>query len=91
MFIYDVSPILDSPNHRPKKQWSDGDKVLVHMEPLESMGGANFEPAGHVWRVRYTDQFRGWKTFVRHFTTKSRAEYYYNEAIMFSGFLGLDE
>lgn len=76
---------------RINAQWSDGDNVLVHIEELTTMGGSKFEVGGNVWRVWYTEPVAGIKTYVRHFTTKCRAEYYFKEAIMFSGFLGIDD
>jgi len=85
--------------HQKYKKWCDGHNVLVSMDELVSPGGRAFKPAGNVWRVSYTEKVAGIKTFALHLSDKSRAEFYFKEALMFSGFLpetfrkftGLDE
>ena len=74
------------------KQLTASDLFLVYMEPIKARGYKDMKLLdSNVWRVYYKDLEKSPYPFVRFFPDRERAQFYFDEAVEWNGWLGMKE
>ena len=85
---------LKNPPVKALKEWCDGDFFIVNMEQLSKAQHGGSKHDNYVWRVWYeyndpaNPQYKG--VHMRHYADRDRAKLYFDEAVIFSGWLHID-